>query len=35
VDDEVSGLIEQAVATARAGAPPDAAALLSDVYVSY
>jgi pyruvate dehydrogenase E1 component alpha subunit len=35
VDDEVSGLIEQAVATARAAAPPDAAALLSDVYVSY
>jgi acetoin:2,6-dichlorophenolindophenol oxidoreductase subunit alpha len=35
VDDEVADLIEQAVAAARAGAPPDATALLSDVYVSY
>jgi hypothetical protein len=31
----VAGVIEQAVVAARAGAPPDAAALLSDVYVSY
>ena len=35
VDDEVAGLIEQAVAAARAAAPPDASALLTDVYVSY
>ena len=35
VDDEVAGLIEQAVAAARAAAPPDASALLADVYVSY
>jgi acetoin:2,6-dichlorophenolindophenol oxidoreductase subunit alpha len=35
LDDEVAGLIDDAVATARAGAPPDTAALLTDVYVSY
>jgi acetoin:2,6-dichlorophenolindophenol oxidoreductase subunit alpha len=35
VDDEVAGLIEQAVATARSAESPDAAALLTDVYVSY
>ena len=35
VDDEVAGLIEQAVAAARAGESPKAAALLTDVYVSY
>jgi acetoin:2,6-dichlorophenolindophenol oxidoreductase subunit alpha len=35
VDDEVAGLIEQAVATARSAEPPNAAALLTDVYVSY
>jgi pyruvate dehydrogenase E1 component alpha subunit len=35
VDDEVASLIDAAVAAARAGAPPDAAALLTDVYVSY
>ena len=34
VDSEVASLIDQAVAAARAGAPPDAAALLTDVYVS-
>jgi pyruvate dehydrogenase E1 component alpha subunit len=35
VDQEVATLIEDAVAAARAGAPPDASALLTDVYVSY
>ena len=35
VDGEVASLIDQAVATARAGEPPNVAALLSDVYVSY
>jgi acetoin:2,6-dichlorophenolindophenol oxidoreductase subunit alpha len=35
VDDEVAGLIEHAVAVAGAAAQPDAAALLTDVYVSY
>ncbi len=35
VDDEVAGLIEQAVVAARAGESPNAAALLTDVYVSY
>ena len=35
VDDAVAGLIEQAVATARAAEPPPADALLTDVYVSY
>ena len=35
MDEEVAALIDDAVATARAGAPPDAAALLTDVYVSY
>ena len=35
VDSEVASLIDQAVAAARAGTPPDAAALLTDVYVSY
>jgi acetoin:2,6-dichlorophenolindophenol oxidoreductase subunit alpha len=35
VDAEVSGLIDQAVAAARASAPPGAEALLTDVYVSY
>jgi TPP-dependent pyruvate/acetoin dehydrogenase alpha subunit len=35
VDDEVTGLIEQAVVAARAGVSPNAAALLTDVYVSY
>jgi pyruvate dehydrogenase E1 component alpha subunit len=35
VDAEVSGLIDGAVASARAAAPPDPAQLLTDVYVSY
>jgi pyruvate dehydrogenase E1 component alpha subunit len=35
VDDQVAGLIEQAVAAARDAAPPDASRLLTDVYVSY
>src|SRR5262249_31878108 len=35
VDDEVAGLIEQAVAAARAAEPPPSTALLTDVYVSY
>jgi acetoin:2,6-dichlorophenolindophenol oxidoreductase subunit alpha len=35
IDEEVASLIEDAVATARAGASPDASALLTDVYVSY
>jgi acetoin:2,6-dichlorophenolindophenol oxidoreductase subunit alpha len=35
VEAEVAALIEDAVQTARAGAPPDASALLTDVYVSY
>ncbi len=35
VDQEVAALIDQAVATARAAAPPDPGALLTDVYVSY
>jgi pyruvate dehydrogenase E1 component alpha subunit len=35
VEQEVAALIEGAVEAARAGTPPDAAALLSDVYVSY
>ena len=35
VDTEVASLIDQAVAAARAGEPPDAKALLTDVYVSY
>jgi acetoin:2,6-dichlorophenolindophenol oxidoreductase subunit alpha len=35
VDAEVSDLIDRAVATARAGAPPDESALLTDVYASY
>jgi acetoin:2,6-dichlorophenolindophenol oxidoreductase subunit alpha len=35
VDADVGALIEDAVQAARAGAPPDASALLTDVYVSY
>ena len=35
VESDVAGLIERAVETARAGEPPDAAQLLTDVYVSY
>lgn len=35
VDAEVAALIDSAVAAARAAPPPDPAALLSDVYVSY
>ena len=35
VDAEVATLIDDAVATARAGASPDPGALLTDVYVSY
>jgi TPP-dependent pyruvate/acetoin dehydrogenase alpha subunit len=35
VDADVGALIEDAVQTARAGASPDASALLTDVYVSY
>src|SRR5208282_4341083 len=35
VESEVATLIDQAVATARAAPPPDAAALLTDVYLSY
>jgi len=35
VDNDVAELIEQAVATAKAAPPPEAAALMRDVYVSY
>src|SRR5690348_837313 len=35
VDAEVAGLIDQAVAAAREGEPPQSGALLTDVYVSY
>jgi TPP-dependent pyruvate/acetoin dehydrogenase alpha subunit len=35
VDSDVTVLIDQAVAAARAAPPPDAAALLTDVYLSY
>ena len=35
VDTEVAALIDRAVEMARAGSPPDEAALLADVYVSY
>ena len=35
VDGEVADLIEQAVVTARAAPPPEAGALMTDVYVSY
>jgi TPP-dependent pyruvate/acetoin dehydrogenase alpha subunit len=35
VEAEVAALIDQAVAAARAAPPPDASALLTDVYVSY
>ena len=35
VDREVAALIDEAVDAARAGEPPDASALLTDVYVSY
>jgi pyruvate dehydrogenase E1 component alpha subunit len=35
VDAEVADLIDQAVAAAREGEPPQSAALLTDVYVSY
>jgi acetoin:2,6-dichlorophenolindophenol oxidoreductase subunit alpha len=35
VDAEVADLINQAVAAAREGAPPQSGALLTDVYVSY
>ncbi len=35
VDGEVAALIDQAVEAARAAPPPDAEALLTDVYVSY
>ncbi|HJU16277.1 MAG TPA: thiamine pyrophosphate-dependent dehydrogenase E1 component subunit alpha, partial [Stellaceae bacterium] len=35
VENEVAQLIDRAVETARAAAPPPAAALFSDVYVSY
>jgi len=35
VDDEVATLIDQAVSAARVAEPPGAAALLTDVYVSY
>jgi pyruvate dehydrogenase E1 component alpha subunit len=35
VEDEVANLIDQAVAAARAAEPPEASALLTDVYVSY
>src|SRR5213075_3396933 len=35
VDGEIANMIEQAVVTARAAPPPDAAALMTDVYVSY
>ena len=35
VDGEIADLIEQAVVAARAAPPPDAAALMTDVYVSY
>jgi acetoin:2,6-dichlorophenolindophenol oxidoreductase subunit alpha len=35
INDEVAALIDRAVATARAAAPPDEADLLTDVYVSY
>ena len=35
VDGEVADLVEQAVVTARAAPPPEAGALMTDVYVSY
>jgi len=35
VEREVAELIDRAVMTARAAAPPDDAVLLTDVYVSY
>ncbi len=35
VDREVAALIDEAVDAARAGTPPDASALLTDVYVRY
>ncbi|HTW53948.1 MAG TPA: thiamine pyrophosphate-dependent dehydrogenase E1 component subunit alpha, partial [Stellaceae bacterium] len=35
VDAEVAALIDQAIADARAATPPEAAQLLTDVYVSY
>ena len=35
MDSDVTVLIDQAVAAARAAPPPDAAALLTDVYLSY
>jgi pyruvate dehydrogenase E1 component alpha subunit len=35
VDAEIVALIDQAIADARAASPPDAAQLLTDVYVSY
>ena len=35
VEGEVAALIDRAVETARAASPPDEAALLTDVYVSY
>jgi TPP-dependent pyruvate/acetoin dehydrogenase alpha subunit len=35
VESEIATLIDQAVAAARAAPPPDASALLTDVYVSY
>src|SRR5580704_252446 len=35
VDAEIAALIDRAVASARAAAPPDPAQLLTDVYVSY
>jgi acetoin:2,6-dichlorophenolindophenol oxidoreductase subunit alpha len=35
IDAEVAALVDRAVATARAAAPPDEADLMTDVYVSY
>ena len=35
LDTEVAALIDHAVASARAAEPPQPAALLTDVYVSY
>jgi hypothetical protein len=35
VDTAVAALIEGAIAAAQAAPPPDTAALLTDVYVSY
>ena len=35
IDDEIAGLIDEAVAEARAAEPPQPEEVLEDVYVSY